>query len=290
MSEPDATTTTETPPPEGATETPPAETTETTEGTPSVEDFVNDESLDLESSGLPEPTQKEIRKLRGDSKKYRETATAWESATDGWDQESVDMLRTALAGAKTDPTAVAQWFIDNAKNLAGDRFDTILAEIASAGEDPPDPDEDPDGEAEALTPEKVAQMVKDAIEEDRKTRETTTAQQQRVQEIIDQTEALGFGPTHPMHTALLSEAKKLDGDDRLEKAAELLIEHGARPTTKNDNETSQDAPAEAGRTPAPPEGVTPAGSPQVRDPKAAMRERLDRELGARTGFADTLSP
>ena len=255
---------------------PPAASAPSTDDAPSIESYVNDETLDLAASGLPEKTQGEIKKLRADMKKYRETATTWEQATQGWEPADIDMLRQALSVATEDPTAVGRWMIDNAQVLLGDEFAKLVGvPVDQGGEQMP-----PEDEAE-LTPERIKEMVNEALAQQRKEQESQQQIQQRVQAIIDKTDDLGFGPSHPMHEALLSVAKARTNGD-LEKAAELLIENGARPANSTNEPT--DAPPEGGHTPVPPEGGTPAGNQTARDPRQAAQERLDRTLGAATGF------
>ncbi len=239
--------------------------------TPSVEAFVNDDTLDLDSSGLPDATVKEIKKLRGDAKRWRETASGWEQATSNWSPEDVQTLREALVAGPDAPDVVGKWMLESARALLGDEFATL-----TGGTAPTDDDSD-DDDGGMLTKEQVAKLVQEQMAEAEKARQSVTAREAQVQKIIAETEALGFGPSNPLHEALLSTARhRFDGD--LAKAAELLSQGAQSPTT------TQDAPAEAGHTPVPQEGQAPAGTRRVSDPKQAAAERLAKTLGDAHGF------
>lgn len=240
--------------------------------TPTVEDYVNDESLDLEESGLPTETVKEIRKLRKDASKWRDTARTWSEATQTWSDDDMNELRTALSLAHHNPQAVGQWFLEQGKMLMGD---AAPEDPAPAEPDTPATDDGP------LTKDDVSKLVAEALAEHSKKSEEEKRLEQQVQRVKAETEELGFGPSHPLHFALLSTAKA--NDISLPEAAELLKQGGG----VADQTNTQDAPAEAGRTPVPPEGVTPAGTREVRDPRKAATERLNQVLPeGKRGFAD----
>lgn len=230
---------------------------------PSVEDLVDDESIDLEASGLPDKTVAEIRKIRKDVARYRQTASDWESATTGWNPDDIDTLRTALAAAKDDPRTIGQWMMDNGKALLGDDAE-------------PDhtPEPEPAEAGKGLSAEQIRQMVAEAMSEQ-------SEKEQQIAKVRAEAEQVGFGPSHPLHDVLLFTASRRKIP--LAEAAELLKREGG---TAGTDTNSQDAPPEGGHTPVPPEGGTPAGTREVRDPKQAMSERLDKVLGSARGFAE----
>lgn len=236
---------------------------------PTVEDYVNDETLDLEESGLPTETVKEIRKLRKDASKWRDTARTWTEATQGWSSEDIDTLRQALAAGRDQPEVIGQWMIEQGRNLVGDTETPV--EPADTGHDDDAP----------LTKDAVADLVKQALADHTKQTEEEKAVQAQLDRVRRESEDLGFGPSHPLHAALFSTAKA--NNLELSEAAELLKQAGA----VADQTNTQDAPAEAGRTPVPPEGVTPAGTREVRDPRQAAIERLNRTIPeGKRGFAE----
>ncbi len=251
--------------PEGGDPTPTADPP--SGDTPSVQDYVDDESLSLEDSGLPDATQNEIKKLRKDAKQYRETAQTWSTATQGWQQSDIEQLLTALEAGPDNPQAIGEWMRETAAQLLGE--DTVDTQTQT-----PDPDTDtPD---EKLTPDQIKEMVRAEMSQQ------SQLESQKAK-IRAETEELGFGPSHKLHGALLFTAKS--NNVSLADAAELLKQAGG--VAENETNTP-DAPAEAGHTPVPPEGATPAGSQAVRDPKQAMRERPHARR--QPGVPGTLSP
>lgn len=251
---------------------PPVSGESSTPSTTAIEDYVNDESLDLSSSGLPAETQSEIKRLRGDAKKWRETATSWNDATAGWAPEDIAQIREALELGPQNPRAVAEWMARSAKALAPDLFDGDPA----GSDDGPDVDDDGRMSADA-----VAKLVDEKVQAALAEVEKKQTVAQRVEAIKAETEALGFGPSHPWHEALLLTARnRFNGD--LAKAAEVL----RKGPDGTDTTPQQDAPAEAGHTPVPPEGATPAGTRAIVDPRKAATERVNKVLGSASGFAD----
>lgn len=272
----------ETAPAEGEPAEAPGETApgETESTDTSIADLVADESADLSSTGLPDKTIAEIKRLRNETKQYRQTAEEWGTATKGWNPADLEQLRTALAYGADSPEEIGRWMYEQGQSLLG--IDESAGEPAGGGEESPADEGKSADEQGLLTPEQVQELINKALEE----RDTKSQEQKdieaRIETIKGKTQELGFGPSHVLHEALLSTARfKFDGD--LDKAAEALIESGARPDL---NDTESTPPAEAG-TPVPPEGATPAGTQTLRDPKAAALERLNKVLPEnKRGFAD----
>lgn len=249
------------------------------EGTPSLQDYVEDESLDLDASGLPDATIKELRTLRQQTKQYREAAAPWTNATKGWQAEDIETLRAALEQGPNNPEVVGEWMLKSAQALLGDRF----AEVAGTGVTL-DEDETTDDEGKPLGPDDIARLVEEKLAEREKAAEKERKMQAQVAAIESQANELGFGPSHPLYGSLLFTARtKTDGD--LAKAAELLRDAVGDPNTAAPNGVA----AEAGHTPAPPEGGTPDGTKRPTDPRAAVNERLNKVLGNRKGFNDPLA-
>lgn len=258
----------DTPPaPEGTPATPPATPAEA----PSIEGLVAapDES-GLDSSGLPDKTIAEIRKIRKDVQKYRQTHDMFGPATEKWNAADLEQLATALTYGPDDPSAIGQWMKEQASRLLGE----------SSGQ--PDPVEEPAGDGQTFTLEQVQKLVEDKISEFKNQTVEERTLHERIEQIKQETDDLGFGPSHPMHKALLLIAKD-DHNGDLTAAAEALKQAGVQPSNI---EASTDTPPGAG-TPIPPEGGTPAGSQKPRSPKEAAMERVSKVLpeGAR-GFAD----
>ena len=256
--------------------TPSPEVTATTEGE-------GEGSDGLDASGLPSETIGEIRKLRKENARYRTTASTWDSATTGWDPESVQHLQNALTLGRDDPVAFGRWLIENGKALMGDPTpDAIDDAIADAPATPAAPDTGP------LTADAVAKIVASALDERDKRSTEQVERNRRIEQIRSQSEELGFGPSHPLHKALLLTAKEDTGGD-LAKAAELLKQGISGVNNLN---TDSDSPPEAdpanqpgaGHTPLPPEGGAAAGTQRASDPRQAMRERIDKVLGANRSF------
>lgn len=243
------------------------------DGAPTLEDYVENESLDIDGSDLPDATKKELRKLREQTKRYREEATPWKQATEGWSESDIDQLRQALSLGPTNPDAIGEWMLNSAKALLGDRFDEL-----TGGDRTPDTPQvgDDDGNGGTLTVEDVKRIMA----EERAAAEAEAAKAAQVQAIIDKTETLGFGPDHDLHFALLSLARNRTNGD-LDAAAELLREQlGQDPNSA----ASPSVAAEAGHTPVASEGGTPAGTQRPSSPRAAAEERLSKVLGASKGF------
>lgn len=249
------------------------------EGTPSVQDFVDDESLDLSTSGLPEATQEEIRKLRREVRGVKDVARGWQTATQGWSEGDIAQLRQALELGPTNPDAIGEWMLNSAKALLGDRFDALLA---------PEPDPvpevgDPDGEGGTLTAADVERLVEERLAQ----REQADQIQRQVQAVVDQSTKLGFGPQHWAHKTLLFTARDETNGD-LAAAAELLRERNISP----DDETAIDSQPGAGghpqpgagHTPAATTGGTPAGAQRPTSPRAAAEERITAVIGNARGF------
>lgn len=257
------------------------------EGSPSLQDYVEDDSLDLDSSGLPDATIKELRDLRKQTQKYRETAKPWTEATKGWRDEDIDTLRQALEQGPQNPDIVGEWMLNSAKSLLGDRFEEVVgikpADLPEVGE------RDEDGNL--IGPDDVARIVEEKIAEREAARAAKDAEAEQARKLEAQvasikakTEALGFGPSHRLHGSLLLVARNETNGD-LDKAAELLREElGLDPTTAAPSGDS----AEAGHTPAPPEGGTPDGTKRPGSTRAAVEERVAKVLGNRKGFNDPL--
>ncbi len=251
-------------------------------GAPSVQDFVDDDGLDLASSGLPEATQEEIKKLRREVRGVKDVARSWQQATEGWHESDIELLRTALVQGRQDPAAVGEWMVNQAKTLLGDRFAELVGG-APAAEDEPQVG-DPDGKGGALTAADVERLVNERLEAER--HERRIADQVKV--LRQQTEDLGFGPAHPLHYALLSIAKT-QTNGNLAAAAEQLRSG----LTEVDPNTADSQPGAgghpqpgAGHTPVAADGGTPAGTKRPESPRAAAEERLARVLGNARGFND----
>lgn len=248
------------------------------EGTPpSLQDYVEDESLDLDSADLPDATKSELRTLRKQTKQYREAAAPWTKATQGWQSEDIETLRAALEQGPQNPEVVGEWMLKSAQSLLGDRF----SELVGVPDVPEVGDVDEDGKT--LGPEDVARLVEEKIAEREEKAAQDKALREQIASIEGQATELGFGPSHPLYGSLLFIARtKTDGD--LSRAAELLRDSVGDPNTAAPN----DAPAEAGHTPAAPEGGTPDGTKRPTSVTAAVNERLDKVLGNRRGFKDPL--
>lgn len=250
------------------------------EGTPSLQDYVEDESLDLDGSGLPDATIKELRTLRQQTKQYREAAAPWTNATKGWQSEDIETLRAALEQGPNNPEVVGEWMLKSAQALLGDRF----ADIAGTGVTL-DEEDTTDDEGKPLGPDDIARLVEEKLAE----REAATREQEQVKAQIAQIEAqateLGFGPSHKLYGSLLFIAKTQTNGD-LTAAAELLKDD---PGSDTDTAAPNGVAAEAGHTPAPPEGGTPDGTKRPSSVRAAVDQRLDKVLGNRKGFNDPLA-
>lgn len=142
-----------------------------------------------------------------------------------------------------------------------------------------EPAPEPEG---PLTKDDIAQMIREGLQAHSKQTDEERRIQEQIGRVKAETETLGFGPSHPLHGALLLTAKS--NEVSLAEAAELLKQGGGVASSESN---TQDAPDESGRTPVPPEGVTPAGTQRVVDPKKAAIERLSRTLPeGQRGFAD----
>lgn len=244
---------------------------------PSLQDYVEDASLDLDASGLPEATVAELRNLRKQTQKYREAAAPWTNATKGWQAEDIETLRAALEQGPQNPEVVGEWMLKSAQALLGDKFSEVVGG--------PEPEPADDGEAKPLGPDDIARLVEEKLAEREQAAAQESAMRDQITQIETQANDLGFGPSHPLYGSLLFLARtKTEGD--LSRAAELLKESvGASSTTATPN----DAPAEAGHTPAAPEGGTPDGTKRPSSVTAAVNERLDKLLGNSRGFKDPLA-
>lgn len=249
-------------------ETPGPAAGESGEG-PSLGDYVTDESLDLDSADLPDATKAELRTLRKQTKAYREAATPWTNATKGWQDADIDTLRAALEQGPDNPEVVGEWMLKSAQSLLGDRFSEIL-DVPEVG--------DVDDDGKTLTASDVAKLVTQAMAERDQASAAKAREAEMVAEINATATELGFGPSHPLYASLLFLARnQTEGD--LTRAAELLREANGVPTT-----AAPSAPAEAGHTPAPPEGGTPDGTKRPSSARAAAEERLSKVLGNARGF------
>lgn len=252
------------------------------DGAPSVQDFVDDESLDLDSSDLPAQTKDEIKKLRREVRGVKDVARSWQQATEGWHESDIELLRTALVQGRTNPEGIGEWMLNQAKTLLGDRYD----EAVGVATEPEPQVGDPDGKGGALTTADVERLVNERIEAERQEQRITA----QVETLRQQTEDLGFGPTHPLHFALLSIAKTQTSGN-LAAAAEQLrsgLATGVDPNTADDSQPGaggQPQPG-AGHTPAATNGGTPAGTQRPESPRAAAEERLSKVLGNARGFND----
>lgn len=248
------------------------------EGAPSLQDYVDDESLDLDASGLPDATIKELRDLRKQTKQYRETAKPWAEATKGWQAEDIETLRAALEQGPQNPDIVGEWMLKSAQSLLGDRFSELV------GGPVEQVDETTDDEGRPLGPDDIARLVEEKLAEREEKAAQEAQMKAQIASIESQATELGFGPSHKLYGSLLFIARTQTNGD-LSKAAELLKDDSGSDATAAPSGVA----AEAGHTPAPPEGGTLDGTKRPEDPRAAVNERLDKVLGNRRGFKDPLS-
>lgn len=229
--------------------------------------------------GLPDATVNELKKLRQEHKSYRERFTPYEQAFGQWSQSDRDAILSFAKLMDADPVAAARWMHDNAKSLAGDKWQEIIGAAKEIAQNP--------GALQAQQPTNLGQapkteqqnpgyMTREEFEQELARRESERTQRDEMerqkQQIIDKTDELGFGPSHWAHASLLSLARNNGGD--LDAAAEALRQQIAGVST----EQLASKEAEASRTPAPANGATPAGQ-ATGTPEERMKARLDAHFG-----------
>lgn len=254
------------------------------EGAPTVQDFVDDEGLDLDSADLPATTKEEIRKLRREVRGVKDVARTWTAATQGWAEGDIAQLRQALELGPTNPDVIGEWMLESARGLLGERFDTLVAPTPAG----PVPEVgDPDGEGGTLTQADVDRLVTEKLNAALSEREQRSAMEAQVRAVVDQSTALGFGPTHWAHKTLLFTARDETNGD-LAAAAELLKERNVSPDTATADDSQPGAGGQpqpgAGHTPAATAGGTPAGTQRPKSARAAAEERIQAVIGNARGF------
>ncbi len=244
----------------------------------------------LDEQGVPDGWVDGFRKVRSELKNRRERWKPYEDAFGGLPETDREVLLEVARVLPENPTAVAKWMVDTARELGGEQFgEWVGAEQAAALEkeqadmNPVEPDENPDeGKSiDELVAEKVAAALADRDKQSAE--EKAIAEQHKV--IEDTLRNLGYtDPASPDAQLVLFRARELGGDplDAIQKAHDGLDDFFAERAQKYVESKSADAD-----TPAPPVGEVPDvhQEPEGTTPEDRMKARLDSVFAADTSAA-----
>lgn len=173
-----------------------------------MSDFTPDVSVDAETTGEVAPAeenvdwraryQSEVEDRKKERERYRPIAQTFGNLHPDDARAIQDFVR---AYANGDTETATRWMIDNARTLAGDRFESFVspAQQAAITEQA-----EVDGRAAGLTPDQVAQMVEQRLQQYQIAQAQQQYEVQIEQTLIDH----GYQPDSALATAAIVAASK----------------------------------------------------------------------------------
>lgn len=172
-----------------------------------MSDFTPDAPVDSEATGDAAPAENvdwkavyenEKQERIKERERYKPIAQTFQNLHPEDARAIQDFVR---AYANGDTETATRWMIDNARTLAGDRFDTFLSPQQEAAITQ---QAQVDGVAAGLTPQQVEQMVEQRLQQ----YQMTQIQQQYETEIEQTLIQHGYEPDSPLATAAVLAASK----------------------------------------------------------------------------------
>lgn len=173
-----------------------------------MSDFTPDASVDTDATGEVAPAETnvdwegryraEVEDRKRERERYRPIAQTFGNLHPEDARAIQDFVR---AYANGDTETATRWMIDNARTLAGDRFDTF---ISPQQEQAITQQAQFDGQAAGLTPDQVAQMVEQRLEQYQMAQVQQQFEVQIEQTLVDH----GYQPDSALATAAIVAASK----------------------------------------------------------------------------------